>query len=55
MNYDSLTRMIEQASPQEKRQFKAWLNVELDLMRNVRRAMAEGERKIELGEEENEQ
>ena len=48
----TIREMIECAAPAEKRQMKAWINVELDLMRNVRKAMAEGRQKLELGIEQ---
>lgn len=59
MNHATIREMIECATDRERRQFKACINVYLDPMRKVRRAMAEGQQKTELGiipeQERNEQ
>ena len=52
MNHGKLREMIEQATPQERRQFKAWINVYLDPMQKMRRSMSDAERRLELGDEE---
>lgn len=53
MNQAQLNAMIEEATPAEKRQFKATANVFLNnLRKTMRRERAEAERKIELGEEQ---
>ena len=50
MTQASLNEIIEQATPQEKRQFKATASVHLNTLRvNMRKQRAEAERKIELG------
>lgn len=52
MNQAQLNEMVEQASPKEKRQFKATANVHLNNLRDkLRRERAEAERKLEQGEE----
>ena len=56
MNQKLLNDMIEKASPSERRQFKITANVHLNTVRvNMRKQRAIAERKIELGELEDEQ
>ena len=55
MNQAQLNAMIEQATPQEKRQFKTTANIFLNtLCEKMRRERAEAEHKIELGVTETE-
>ena len=50
MNQKTLNNMVEQATPQERRQFNATKNVFLNTLRvNMRKQRAEAERKIEQG------
>ncbi len=51
MNQHHLNAMIEQATPQERCQFKATANVHLNTLREkMRREQAIAERKEELGD-----
>ena len=51
MNQKTLNNMIEQATPQERRQFNATANVHLNTLHHkMRKQRAEAERKIESGE-----
>ena len=55
MNQKTLNNMFEQASPQERLQFKATKNVFLNTLRvNMRKQRAEAENMLEAGKPETE-